>query len=262
MTSKGISRIMQGVLRYQSTRRADVARDVRALRENPGHIHPEALYITCMDSRLQPSMTTQTHVGDMYVIRNSGNLVPHSDHCGEDLWKHPSCETAALDLCCVRSNVGNVIVTGHSDCKAMNALYDVVSTVAAGEREGPLHTYLRSYAVPTIMKMQQLLRSPNMEGPLEFSVTPRHRSFRAFIDPEHELSEMDKLSQVNVLQQMENISSLSFLQTHLGDELVNLHAWWFNLTTGEYHMFSPRDERFIKLTEESAAAMLGIVGKE
>lgn len=38
--------------------------------------HPSVLFVTCADSRIMPSLITQTDVGDLFVIRNAGNIIP------------------------------------------------------------------------------------------------------------------------------------------------------------------------------------------
>lgn len=69
-----------------------------------------------------PTRYTDTHVGDMFVVRNAGNLIPHAHHFQDEYF---SCEPAALELGCVVNQIRHVIVCGHSDCKAMNLLYDL-----------------------------------------------------------------------------------------------------------------------------------------
>ena len=38
--------------------------------------HPDALFITCSDSRISPNLITQTDPGELFIIRNAGNIVP------------------------------------------------------------------------------------------------------------------------------------------------------------------------------------------
>jgi len=70
-----MERILRGIMRYRNTTRADMVREFQKVRDNP---EPKAVFFTCMDSRMIPTRFTDTHVGDMFVIRNAGNLVPHS----------------------------------------------------------------------------------------------------------------------------------------------------------------------------------------
>lgn len=76
--------------------------------------------ITCMDSRLCPTSFTQADPGDMFIVRNPGNMMPHSQLFGES---HQSAlsERAALELA-VSSGVEHVVVCGHSNCKVINII--------------------------------------------------------------------------------------------------------------------------------------------
>lgn len=75
---------------------------------------PKAVFFSCMDSRMLPSRFTQTNVGDMFIVRNAGNLIPHSKWFPAE---NTTTEPAALELGCVVNNIKHVIVCGHSDCK-------------------------------------------------------------------------------------------------------------------------------------------------
>lgn len=55
-------------------------------------------------------------------MRNAGNLIPHAHHFQDEYF---SCEPAALELGCVVNDIRHIIVCGHSDCKAMNLLYQL-----------------------------------------------------------------------------------------------------------------------------------------
>ncbi len=80
---------------------------------------PKAVFFSCMDSRMLPTRFTQTHVGDMFIVRNAGNLIPHSK------WfvaENTNTEPAALELGCIINNIKHVIVCGHSDCKVLKKI--------------------------------------------------------------------------------------------------------------------------------------------
>ena len=67
-----------------------------------------------MDSRVFPSSIASIEPGDSFIVRNAGNMVPHSKLVYEG-WT--PAEAAALELACVRNQVKSVFVCGHSDCK-------------------------------------------------------------------------------------------------------------------------------------------------
>lgn len=73
---------------------------------------PDVLFITCADSRIDPSLITQTRPGELFVVRNAGNIIPPADHgtCSE---------AAAVEFAVKTLKISEIIVCGHSDCGAM-----------------------------------------------------------------------------------------------------------------------------------------------
>ena len=78
-------------------------------------LQPRMLLITCMDSRLCPTNFTQADPGDMFIVRNPGNVMPHNQLFGENHHSVLS-ERAALELA-ISTGVQHIAVCGHSDCK-------------------------------------------------------------------------------------------------------------------------------------------------
>src|SRR3954452_23253510 len=76
---------------------------------------PQALFITCADSRVVPDLITQSQPGDLFICRTIGNLVPpHGDESGG--------VSAAIEYALEALNVPNIVMCGHSDCGAMKAV--------------------------------------------------------------------------------------------------------------------------------------------
>ncbi|KAI8430183.1 hypothetical protein MSG28_000540 [Choristoneura fumiferana] len=116
-----------------------MVKQFQQVKDNPV---PKALFYTCMDSRMIPTRFTETSVGDMFVVRNAGNLIPHSQHFIDEM---TSCEPAALELACIVNDIRHIIVCGHSDCKAMNLLYTLKSKEESSteqRRISPLKSWL------------------------------------------------------------------------------------------------------------------------
>ena len=72
--SQGIQNILHGIMRYRTDWQRNMLQHFKRVRDNP---NPTAVFVTCVDSRMLPSRFTQTNVGDMFIIRNAGNMVPH-----------------------------------------------------------------------------------------------------------------------------------------------------------------------------------------
>jgi carbonic anhydrase len=76
----------------------------------------DTLFITCCDSRVVPNLITQAAPGELFIIRNIGNIVP-----GPDL---PGGTSAAIEYAVGILGVENIIVCGHTQCGAMEAVLD------------------------------------------------------------------------------------------------------------------------------------------
>ena len=74
----GISKILHGIMKYRTDKRRNMLQQFQRVRDNPT---PTAVFVTCVDSRMLPSRFTMTEVGDMFIIRNAGNMVPHRLVC-------------------------------------------------------------------------------------------------------------------------------------------------------------------------------------
>jgi carbonic anhydrase len=78
---------------------------------------PKALFITCSDSRIDPNLVTQTDPGDLFILRNAGNIVPPYGAASGG-------EVATIEYAVAVLGIRHLIVCGHSHCGAMQALLD------------------------------------------------------------------------------------------------------------------------------------------
>jgi len=68
---------------------------------------PDVLFVTCSDSRVVPDLLASTHPGDLFTMRNVGNLIPPA---------------SAIEYSVLVLSVANIVVCGHSECGAMKAV--------------------------------------------------------------------------------------------------------------------------------------------
>ncbi|KAI9576924.1 beta carbonic anhydrase 1 [Glossina fuscipes] len=242
-----MERILRGIMRYRNTTREQMVKEFQRVRDNP---EPKAVFFTCMDSRMIPTRYTDTHVGDMFVVRNAGNLIPHAHHFQDE---HFSCEPAALELGCVVNDIRHIIVCGHSDCKAMNLLYMLRDPDFASKnnrRLSSLRSWLCTHATTSLEKFLEW-GEKGMRDPLIFYSESGLRRFVAYIDPDNQFAIEDKLSQINTLQQVSNIASYGFLKPRLESHDLHIHALWFDIYTGDIYYFSRGSKRFVPVDEQS-----------
>ncbi|MDM0109564.1 carbonic anhydrase [Variovorax sp. J22R24] len=76
---------------------------------------PSALFISCSDSRMVPELVTQREPGDLFVIRNAGNIVP-------SFGPEPGGVSATVEFAVSALKVNDIVICGHSDCGAMKAI--------------------------------------------------------------------------------------------------------------------------------------------
>ncbi len=79
---------------------------------------PHTLFISCVDSRVVPNLITGTKPGELYVIRNMGNVIPPKTSYRESLSTIASVEYAIAHV-----GIQNLIVCGHSDCGACGSVH-------------------------------------------------------------------------------------------------------------------------------------------
>src|SRR5262245_42205152 len=77
---------------------------------------PIALFITCADSRIHPNLMTQTEPGELFLLRNAGNIVPPHGAGGG--------EAATIEYSVEVLGIRDIVICGHSQCGAIQALLD------------------------------------------------------------------------------------------------------------------------------------------
>ncbi|KAK9888753.1 hypothetical protein WA026_000978 [Henosepilachna vigintioctopunctata] len=202
-----------------------------------------------------PTRFTQTNVGDMFIVRNAGNIIPHSHHFLDELTSN---EPAALELGCVINDIRHIIVCGHSDCKAINLLYklqDENSSSQENRRLSSLCSWMHTHGSPSLEKFQQL-QIADYTKPLIFQAETPMRKFVAYIDPDNKFAVEDKLSQIHTLQQLQNIASYGFLKKRLEKHQLHIHALWFDIYTGEIYYFSRAAKTFVIIDEGNIEKLL------
>ena len=175
--------------------------------------NPETLFITCSDSRIDPSLLTQAKPGDLFILRNAGNIVPpHGAGNGG--------EAATIEFAVAALGVKDIIICGHSHCGAMQGLLKP-ETVASL----PAVSSWLSHAEMTRRIMQD--NYGHLEG---------ERLLTATVEE-------------NVLVQLENLRTLPAVGSRLVRGDLHLHGWVYKIETGEVFAYEVESAQFVKLAE-------------
>jgi carbonic anhydrase len=169
---------------------------------------PEVLFITCSDSRINPNLITQTDPGDLFIVRNAGNIVPPHSH-------DPGGEAATIEYAIEALGVTDVIVCGHSQCGAMKAL----------------------------VKPELLASMPIVATWLENAEATR-RIIRASYGHLSGDELLEIVVAENVLVQIEHLRTQPAVAAALSRGALRLHAWVYTIETGEVFAYDPEDGQY------------------
>jgi carbonic anhydrase len=186
---------------------------------------PDTLFIACSDSRVVPNLFASTEPGDLFVIRNVGNLIPPYAE-GND-GPHFGSEAAAIQFALATLPITEIIVCGHSECGAIGAL----AQGQAPNDTAALSCWLRHGQ----SALRKLGTGTRLGGHLE-----RH----------------NQLSQINVLEQLEHLKTYPVVRERLAKRQLRLHGWYFDIKGAEVYEYEPSEERFHLIDESYAVTLL------
>lgn len=181
---------------------------------------PDCLFFACADSRVVPNLFASTDPGDLFVVRNVGNLVPRCNPDGRSV--ADVSEAAAIEFALLTPSVRDIVVCGHSECGAMRAILD------PNQQEGSPN--LREWLSVGDAALAQMDSSPLISD----GWAPHNR-----------------LAQINVLQQVENLRTYPIVRERIAAGTLGLHAWWFDLTKAEVLAFDSTESRFTPLAADT-----------
>lgn len=186
---------------------------------------PDTLFIACSDSRVVPNTFASTNPGDLFVLRNVGNMVPPCDADG--ISQSDESEAAAIEFAVQTLNVRDIIVCGHSECGAMRGLINDRRTI-----ESPnLRSWLR-HGEPAL---EHLHGGSSLDSGL----------------PPH-----NQLSQLNVLLQMEHVKSYPAVTRRIAEGTLAVHGLWFDIAHADVYAYEETFNRFVLIDEEEAERLI------
>jgi carbonic anhydrase len=166
--------------------------------------HPRICFITCADSRLDPTLLTHTQPGEMFVIRNAGNLIPpYSPYM-------LSGEGASIDYAVKVLHVQHLVVCGHTGCGAIEAVLEDEALVPEDHHSPCIDSWLR-LAAP----IKKRLKSLSLGHPHSITDTCWQKGVEE-----------------NVKLQLEHLSTYPTVQEAIAKGTLKVHGWCYHLESG------------------------------
>jgi carbonic anhydrase len=177
--------------------------------------NPHTLFITCSDSRINPNLITSTDPGELFIVRNVGNIIPpfYNDST--------PAEGAALEFAIGILGVKEIIICGHSECGAMKTL-----------------------TADQALSQEQTIRYPSLARWLKTA-----DSLKAKLPKNPTAQEAAKR---NALIQLENLQTYAIVREKLAKNEIKLHAWYYDIGESRLEEWSAQKGKFIDLTEALA----------
>jgi carbonic anhydrase len=201
-----MEKLIQGIHRF----RIDVfAPNLDFYRKLADGQRPLAMFITCSDSRTVPDVICQTQPGELFVLRNAGNIVPPYTPGA------PSGEAATIEFAIRGLGIRDIILCGHTRCGAMQAVGNLNATANMPRvRQWLEHAEASA----------EIVNSCYQHLPLE--------------------SRWKVLTQENVLVQIENLRTHPSVAAAMAAGELKLHAWVYKMETGEVFAYDPSTGQF------------------
>ena len=180
---------------------------------------PEALFITCSDSRIETAMITQTDPGELFICRNAGNIVPpHTNHTGG--------MTASIEFAVAALQVPHIVVCGHTECGAMKGA----------------------------MNPEGLDALPHVREWLGYSRAAVNivDALGAELD---EPARMRMLLEQNVILQLQHLRTHPAVAARLAKGDLELHGWIYDIKTGDVSAYDADENRFEPVADRYASEM-------
>lgn len=173
---------------------------------------PETLLITCSDSRIAPELLMQAQPGDLFVLRNAGNLIPPYGAAQGG-------EGATVEYAITALGVKHALVMGHSNCGAMKGLLDPESLA-----DMPLVSEWLKHADATRYVVDECYR--DLEG----------------------VDLLNAAIKENVLVQLDNLRSYPKVAALMAKAELTLHGWIYEIDNGQILAYDPQVSHFVPIT--------------
>lgn len=180
---------------------------------------PDTLFFTCSDSRMDPNLITQSRPGELFIVRNIGNIIPFCN----DLHKK-TCTAAAIEFAINILNISTIVVCGHSTCGAVKAMF-------LDDKEFSEMANLKEWLDTAIVVKERALANTQ---------SPAYSDIITAAEKEH------------IKTQLEHLKSYPLVIKALKEGKVSLQGWHYEIGTGAVFCYNEAKDSFeeIRCTDD------------
>lgn len=187
---------------------------------------PDVLFFACSDSRVDPNLITQSKVGELFIVRNVGNIVPANNP-----FHKKTCTAAAIEFALLVLKVTDIVVCGHSDCGALKALY---------------------------YDKKDFEDKPNLREWLDTASEVKEDVLSQLKDPSYK-KRIEMTEKKYLIRQIENLKTYPLVNEALKEGKINIHGWYYDICTGAVYTYNERRNIFEKI-DHNEEEFMGISG--
>ncbi len=165
---------------------------------------PKVLFIGCSDSRVDPALITNSDPGELFVLRNIGNMVPPFSPDNDFHGTAAGIEYAVSVL-----NVTDIIVCGHSHCGAIDGVY-------------------REITDPALIHVKKWL---------ELGKQARDYVEETLKDGESVKKKLEMTERISVVFQLSNLLTYPEVARRVEEGSLSLRGWYYKIKTGELEYY-------------------------
>ena len=211
-----MQRLIHGIHRFQAEDFGPLRRLFEELVEGQ---RPETLFVTCSDSRIDPNLLTRSRPGDLFILRNAGNIVPPHGAA-------PNGEAATIEFAVAALGVREIVLCGHTHCGAVQGLLHPEQVASL-----PAMAAWLAHAAPTRRIMDE--------------------HYGHLVDPDARLT---AAVGENVLVQLEHLRTLPSVAARLARGDLRLYGWVYHIGSGRVFAYDSHAEEFVPVAEQPATA--------
>lgn len=206
-----LEQLKRGIRRFQTEVYPDQAAMYQRAEAEPQE--PHTFFVACADSRIDPELITQSKPGELFVLRNIGNLIPAY---GEMMGGVSAVVEYAVSLLKVK----HIVVCGHADCGAMKGLLNPESVTSMPAVKNWLKNAATAMSVAEALGVQH--EAPGIL--------------------------MKRVTEQNVLLQIQHLRTHPSVAAAIAREELTISAWVYEIGTGEVRIWEDGIKKFVPVS--------------